>query len=212
MRWPLLFVCTIGAFSTLAWFYSGTHKNLFVSPAMAVIHADEYRMELVRLKDFGNASRQYVQHGNFNDQYCFLIDMKLPSGSNRFFIYDMKKDSVLHSGLVAHGSGSDNGSKGLYFSNIPGSNCTSLGKYRIGKAYHGKFGLAYKLYGLDKTNSQAFDRFVVLHAHACVPLVAVAPQEICMSSGCPTVAPVFLAALKGYLDNTEKTILLWIFY
>ncbi|MBK7884475.1 MAG: murein L,D-transpeptidase catalytic domain family protein [Chitinophagaceae bacterium] len=138
--------------------------------------------------------------------------MKLSSGSNRFFVYDLKKDSILARGLVAHGSGSDNGGKELVFSNTISSYSTSLGKYKIGNSYDGKFGLAYKLHGLDKTNSNAFNRFVVLHSHSCIPQNEVAPLEICRSWGCPTVSPAFLSTLKMYLDKPGKPVLLQIFY
>ena len=76
----------------------------------------------------------------------------------------------------------------------------------------GTFGLAYKLYGLDNTNSKAFDRFVVLHAHSCVPNEDVDPVPICESWGCPTVAPAFLSELKTVIDKSAKPVLLWIYY
>jgi hypothetical protein len=76
----------------------------------------------------------------------------------------------------------------------------------------GKFGLAFKLYGLDATNDNAYNRAVVLHAHSCVPNEETAPIPICQSWGCPTVAPAFLTALKSYLDNSEKPVLLYVYY
>lgn len=203
---------TIAAASTFSWFYKSKYK-IPEGPIPTAFHYDnEYRKELVRLKYIGNSIETYALAGNYNNHYCFLVDMKLSSGRNRFFIYDLKNDSVLNAGLVTHGSGSDYGDGKLYFSNTPGSNCTSLGKYKIGDAYNGKFGLAYKLYGLDITNNQAFNRSIVLHSHSCVPDNEVIPREICRSLGCPTVSPVFLTVLKAYLDKTEKPILLWIFY
>jgi len=138
--------------------------------------------------------------------------MRLPSGKKRFFVYDLERDSVEIAGLVTHGSGSEGESDELVFSNTPNSYCTSLGKYKIGNGYNGRFGLAYKLYGLDKTNSKAFDRFVVLHAHECVPNDEIAPLSICLSQGCPTVSPAFLTQLKTCIDQSEKPILLWIYY
>src|SRR5690606_10981001 len=101
-------------------------------------------------------------------------------------------------GLVAHGEGNSSYSK-FKFSNKIGSNSTSLGRYKIGESYHGQFGLAYKLYGLDETNSNAFKRYVVLHSHQCVPSEPVAPLPICMSQGCPTVSPEFLYKLDEFL-------------
>jgi hypothetical protein len=157
-------------------------------------------------------ARDYVAAHDFNTERCFLIDMQIPSGQNRFFVYNLETDSVEIAGLVTHGSGVSNSSNTPIFSNTPNSYCTSLGKYKIGKSYNGKFGLAYKLYGQDKTNSKAFDRFVVLHSHACVPNDEVAPQVICESWGCPTVAPSFFAQLRFYIDVSSKSILLWIYY
>ena len=111
------------------------------------------------------------------------------------------------------GSGSDEGADDLIFSNKANSYCTSLGKYKIGKSYSGKFGMAYKLYGLENTNNNAFDRFVVLHSHSCVPNNEIFPVPICVSLGCPTVSPAFfLDKLKAYLDESLQPVLLWIYY
>ena len=167
---------------------------------------------MLRLKQKAAQFSIYNQSADYESAYCFLVDMRIAPGKKRFFVYNLEKDSVEMAGLVAHGSGSDKGTDDLYFSNVPSSNCTSLGKYKIGNSYTGKFGLAFKLYGLDKTNSKAFERFVVLHAHSCVPDAEVNPLSICESWGCPTVSPIFLSALKKYIDNAEKPILLWIYY
>ncbi len=166
----------------------------------------------VKMKTNAASIKEYARANNYNTTYCFMVDMHIVSGNQRFFIYNLQKDSAELGGLVAHGSGSSRGEDDLYFSNTPNSNCTSLGKYKIGKSYFGKFGLAYKLYGLDKTNSKAFERFVVLHAHTCVPDAAIAPLTICESWGCPTVAPAFLTELKKYIDKSTKPILLNIYY
>ncbi|MCR6720481.1 MAG: murein L,D-transpeptidase catalytic domain family protein [Chitinophagaceae bacterium] len=95
--------------------------------------------------------------------------MSIPSGNQRFFVYNLKKDSIIHSGLVTHGSCNEYFLEGRKYSNVEGSGCTSLGKYKIGKPYYGKFGLAWKLHGLDAANSNAYKRYVVLHSHDCVP-------------------------------------------
>jgi hypothetical protein len=151
--------------------------------------------------------KKYLKTNNFNTTHCFLIDMNIESGKKRFFVYNLLKDSVEIAGLVTHGSGTE-GSDTIQFSNQPNSLCTSLGKYKIGKSYNGKFGLAYKLYGLEKSNSNAFNRFVVLHSHSCVPSGEVYPHNICVSWGCPTVAPSFLMQLQTYIDKSTKPILL----
>ncbi|MEO7766721.1 MAG: murein L,D-transpeptidase catalytic domain-containing protein [Ferruginibacter sp.] len=165
-----------------------------------------------RLKKYAATVKLFVTKNKYNDRYCFLIDMKLPSGYKRFFIYDLKCDSIVSAGMVTHGIGNNRFDDTITFSNKPGSNCTSLGKYRIGKSYYGKFGLAYKLYGVEKTNSEAYNRNVVLHAHPYVPDTSVAPLKICRSWGCPTVSPAFLNQLKTYLNQPGEPMLLSIFY
>ena len=148
----------------------------------------------------------------YNDAIAFFIDMKIHSGKNRFFIYDLKKNEVIDQGLVAHGSGSETGIVGeLKFSNANNSLSTSLGKYCIGSSYNGRFGKAYKLYGLDTTNSNAFERNVVLHKYSKVPYEE-QEDAICNSLGCPMVHEKFFERIENILDNSEKSIILEIYY
>lgn len=165
-----------------------------------------------RLKKKVSAVEKYIGQKGFDDQYCFLIDMRLPSGKNRFFVYNLLEDSLAMSGLVTHGKGSEKGSDDLVFSNKPNSKCTSLGKYKMGKAYNGLFGRSYKLHGLDNSNSKAYERSVVLHYFNGVPDTEVYPNQICVSEGCPTVSPEFFVQLKKIMDETKKPVLLWIYY
>lgn len=156
-------------------------------------------------------AKAFVKSEKYNDSICFLVDMSLPSGTNRFFVYDLKNNSLLDAGLVTHGRCNKDFLTGRQYGNEVGCGCTSLGRYKIGNPYKGRFGLAYKLFGLDSTNSNAFKRFVVLHSHSCVPASEVDPAPICQSDGCPTVSPAFLQQLAGILDNSKKPFLLWIY-
>src|SRR5688572_4008728 len=115
------------------------------------------------LKIKASSAKQFAEKNKYNKDLCFLIDMKIHSGSNRFFVYDLKNGSVLQSGVVTHGRCNERWLIGRKYGNKPGCGCTSLGRYKIGNAYMGRFGLAYKLHGLDSTNNNAFNRFVVLH-------------------------------------------------
>lgn len=163
-----------------------------------------------KLKTKAAEARIFVQKNYYNDSLCFLVDMSLPSSQNRFFVYDLKKDTIQNAGLVAHGHCNQDWLAGRKYNNAIGCGCTSLGKYKIGVAYNGQFGLAFKLYGLDKTNNNAFARAIVLHSHECVPEKEVS-GEICESSGCPMVAHGFLQQLKPIIKQSKKTVLLWIY-
>jgi L,D-transpeptidase catalytic domain len=164
-----------------------------------------------KLSSVAVTAKQYAAAHQFSTQFCCMVDMSIASGKPRFFVFDFKKDSVLMEGLVTHGRCNQDWLSGRKYGNTIGCGCTSLGKYRIGNAYRGRFGLAYKLNGMDTTNSNAYSRFVVLHAHQCVPEKPVDPGPICQSDGCPTVSPGFLQQLAVLIDRNEKPVLLWIF-
>lgn len=151
-------------------------------------------------------------NSKYNKEIAFFIDMKIPSGKNRFFIYDLKNNQIIDEGLVAHGLGSETGIEGkLNFSNEGNSLCTSLGKYSIGHYYNGRFGKAYKLYGLDKTNSNAFERSIVLHKYHAVPYDE-QDKNICKSFGCPMVNEKYFERIEQMIDNSKTNIILNIYY
>lgn len=206
----LLLLLTI-TLTTIAWLSFHPKDQKFNAP---VSHhpASETAVPRLsyRLKSKASAARLYAEKNQYNEDFCFLIDMSLSSGSNRFFVFDFAKDSIRSSGLVTHGRCNEDWLEGRKYNNTIGGGCTSLGKYKIGYAYHGRFGLAFKLYGLEKTNSNAFARYVVLHAHECVP-ESVVSDEICQSVGCPTVSPGFLKILEPLIRNSPKPVLLWIY-
>jgi len=164
-----------------------------------------------KLKRIGAAAKQYAGNRKFNTQFCFLADISIASGKQRFFVYDLKNNNVVTAGLVTHGRCNQDWLNGRKYGNSVGCGCTSLGRYKVGNAYKGRFGLAYKLYGLDTTNSNAYGRFVVLHSHQCVPENQVDPNAICQSDGCPTVSPVFLQSLSSFINSSKQPVLLWMF-
>lgn len=173
---------------------------------------NDYAAFALRLKAKTTQIKKFASVHNYNITHCFMVDMRMASGEKRCFIYNLAKDSIELSGLVAQGCGREGVQAGIKFSNTVNSLCTSLGRYRVGNAYTGKFGLAFKLYGLDITNSNAESRVVVLHAMGCIPNYEIVPQPICESWGCPAVSPIFLQKIKRYLDNTQKPMLLYIYY
>ena len=205
----IFFVCIL----LFAWFTSsGIWKRVKANTSIHFGKKETVITNLVveKLKKKSAEAVDYIKKNGYNQNICFLIDMSMPSGDKRFFVYDIVKDSIQKNGLVTHGRCNQMWLEGRKYSNVPGCGCTSLGKYKVGYHYNGTFGLDYKLYGLDKTNSNAFKRFVVLHSHECVPENAVT-DEICQSDGCPTVSPNFLQELKPIINNSSKPILLWVF-
>jgi len=167
------------------------------------VHLDKLAHKISEIKNF-------LKDSDYNQDKAFLIDFSLPSSKFRLFVVDVKTGKVLHKALVAHGDGSEDGKTkyGLKFSNLDGSHCSSLGKYVVSEKYKGKFGLSYRLDGLDETNSNARNRAIVLHRLSCVPDVE-QKEDICLSFGCPMVSDDFFKILEQHIDKSNKRIILY---
>ena len=188
-----------------AGFFNTSNLN-FRNENMTDAEIERFNNQLNEVKEVIDAGSQY------NKKIAFLVDMRIKSGKNRFFVYDLINNKILDQGLVAHGSGSETGIGGqLKFSNEPNSNCTALGRYSIEKCYKGIFGKAYRLSGLDETNSNALKRAIVLHHYSAVP-----EQEqeyyISRSHGCPMVNEQFFKRIEKLIDSSKSKIVLNIYY
>src|SRR5262245_34694603 len=72
---------------------------LWYKPRLKPARHEAYRAELIRsspelnrLQEKAGLLRQFALAHRFNTSVCFLVDMKIASGKNRFFVYDMEKD------------------------------------------------------------------------------------------------------------------------
>jgi L,D-transpeptidase catalytic domain len=177
---------------------TATSAFKYIAPAF------EMNNEMMKVKNNRSLLKEYAVKNKCNQDYAFIIDMRIPSYKKRFFVYNLKKDSLISSGFVAHGTGSETFRGELVFSNTPDSRCTSLGKYKISNSYIGMYGFSYRLLGLDSTNNKALQRAIVLHGNSCVPDKENDEYPICFSYGCPMVSTVFLKQLKGYISKQGK--------
>lgn len=156
--------------------------------------------------------KSFIKDRNYNQDLAVFINFKIKSGKYRYYVYDLKKDKILQSAIVSHGSGSNSRVYGeLKFSNAENSYQSSLGKYEIKESYSGKFGKSYRLDGLDKTNSNARSRAIVIHSLDCVPDVE-SEDPACLSLGCPMLSPKALKQTAKYIDGAANTIILYAFY
>jgi hypothetical protein len=156
--------------------------------------------------------KNFIKGKNYNQDLAVFINFRIHSGKYRYFLYDLKNNKILQKAIVAHGDGSVvKNSSALRFSNTDGSHQSSLGKYEIRESYTGKFGKAYRLDGLDETNSNARSRAIVLHSYDCVPDKESA-QPACLSFGCPMLSKKAFSETAKYIDHSPKTVLLYAFY
>jgi len=166
---------------------------------------------------FNQEALTFCQKNNFQQDYYFLIDMRIHSGKNRFFVYSFAQNKNLYEKLVTHGSCNvfqkNTDSHGSpQFSNQPDSHCSSLGKYKVYKRDYSQWGIniKYWLKGLETSNNKAEDRVVVLHSWGLVPDTEIFPEHTVLSWGCPAVSDAFMTTLDNMLKNNSKPTLLWI--
>ena len=160
----------------------------------------------------------FCKNNKYNTNFCILINLGLHSGLKRFYVWDFKSKTVTQSFMVSHGCWIMPWSwtlskQNARLSNKDGSHCSAEGKYKIGKRGYSNWGINvnYKLYGLDKTNSNAYKRQIVLHSWEKVPDDEVFPYGTPEGWGCPAVSNNALKTLDPKLKQAKKPVLMWIF-
>ena len=166
---------------------------------------------------FHKEASEFCKNNNYNQEYYFLVDLSIHSGKNRFFVYDFKDKKVAKKNLVTHGSCDQTETnetkwEKAKFSNSDNSHCSSKGKYKIGKRDSSSWGIKIKywLHGLEKSNSNAVNRVVVLHSWTAVSDNEIYPRYSPLSWGCPAVSDEFMRILDEKLQKTKKPVLLWV--
>ncbi len=169
----------------------------------------------VRLKSKADSLKQFCTNNNRNTDYGILVDMSVHSGKERLFVWNFTNDTIVWSGLCCHGYGKGSTEEKIVFANEPGSYCSSSGKYKIGKRAYSKWGIHvhYKLHGLDPTNSNAYDRQIVLHSHSYVPDASIYPHHLMLgySQGCPVISDSLMRNIDSLLKKTGKSVIMWIY-
>jgi hypothetical protein len=176
------------------------------------------RPNMDSLRSKAHSAFAYCTKHKYNTDFCLLADMNLHSGVKRLFIWSFKGDSIVASFLMGHGCcdnpwGGENSKDKPAFSNVDGSHCSSLGKYKIGERAWSDWGInvKYVLYGLDSTNSNAYERLVVLHGWDVVSDEEIFPKGTPEGWGCPTVSNNSMLIIDAKLKKSKEDVLFWMY-
>lgn len=188
------------------------------TPANNETTIEKPTVNIANTKGKAKQALAFCKEKNFNTDFCILIDMSLHSGVYRFFIWDFKKDSISKSCLVGHGCCDNAWSKDFsknnpIFSNRDGSHCSALGKYKIGARAYSDWGInvKYVLHGLEATNNNAFNRFIVFHSWEAVSDNEIFPNGTPEGWGCPTISNNSFRIIDPMLKSSAKPVLMWIY-
>ena len=142
----------------------------------------------------------YCRTKGYNTNYGILVDYGKHSFKKRFFVVDLNTGDILMKSLCSHGRGGESTILKGDFSNVTGSYCSSLGHYKIGRErkMYKLPAMAFELDGLDKTNSNARSRAILLHK-------SFGP----MSLGCVTVPLVRYNRVAELIHSQSGGVILW---
>ena len=122
-----------------------------------------------------------------NDSIITIVDFDQPSYQKRMYIIDIKHYKILFNTWTAHGKNTGT-VVAKNFSNTPESLKSSLGAFVTEETYIGKHGYSLRLVGLEKCNSSAYQRAIVVHGASYVSQKMINNQGyIGRSFGCPAV-------------------------
>ena len=169
---------------------------------------------------------EYCKENGYSTDYCLLVDYGRHSGRVRFFLWDFEKDKPMLRCLCAHGYGKESTARKPVFSNEPGSFCSSLGHYRVGREKtmsKPKGRKALVLYGKDKSNSNALQRGILIHP-VSLPNFSIYPLMIPVkvhkvlghkirpkSEGCITIPFRKYAEVVETAKSSDKPLMMWVY-
>lgn len=152
----------------------------------------------------------FCRDGGYNKEIAILVDMGRHSGLNRFVVWSFGTQRPIMVCPVSHGSGSAKShqrSAHARFSNDEGTHLSSLGRALIAERYEGCYGVAYRLDGLDKTNSNLRSRCVVLHGWKHTTSFPIYPLATVGSFGCPVLSRKMLARVDRILQDHSRVVM-----
>ena len=156
----------------------------------------------------------FAHRHNMNEHYVQFVDYTIPSGKPRLFVWDFQKQRIVASTYVMHGPGGGSTDKKPRFSNRPGSNCSSLGRFLVTKDRGTKLKRSFRLKGMDFDNQTAYARGLMIHSSKWVDShcwMNYIPLHSPSCQGCVTVSSRGMSYLWELINKEKKPLLLWSF-
>ena len=156
------------------------------------------------------ALRSYCEQEGYNTHLALFVDLSRHSGRCRFMAWDFEQNRPILSSPVSHGSGSQRSHRRSAYarlSNEDGSHLSSVGRALVAERYEGSYGIAYRLDGLESTNSNLRSRCVVLHGWSYTTTLPIFPIPTVGSFGCPVLSKSVMARVDELLRNQSRVII-----
>lgn len=122
-----------------------------------------------------------------NHPILAVVDFSRNAKNRRLFVMDIERGEVLINTYTSHAYASDKNADGFpeTFSNISGSEKTSVGFMSSDVTYYGNYGYSLRLRGHDpKLNSNVLSRAVVVHGFGGMDVQQASSGYVSTSQGC----------------------------
>ena len=168
-------------------------------------------MSLVsRITERAEELREFCRKEGYNTNVALFVDLSRHSGRRRFVAWDMERNVPIFICPVSHGSGAQKShvrSAYASISNEDGSHLSSLGRALVAERYEGRYGVAYRLDGLDAANSNLRPRCVVLHGWEHTTSYPIWPFATVGSFGCPVLSRKMMCRVDELLQQHDRVVI-----
>lgn len=157
----------------------------------------------------------FAKRHNMNEHYALFVDYNIPSGSPRLFVWDFHQKRIVVSTYVMHGPGGGSTDESPKFSNTPGSECSSLGRFIVTKEHGNSLKRSFRLKGLDIDNQTVYARGIMIHSSYWVDKWCwkkYIPLHHASCKGCITVSSRGMNYLWSLVNRERMPLLMWSFY
>ena len=155
---------------------------------------------------------KYAKRKGMSTNYCVFVDYSIPRGSPRGFVWSCIERKIVYRGYAMHGPGKGSTARKPVFSNVPGSHCSSIGKFEVTRRHGVRNKSGYYLKGLERSNSHAYSRGIMIHGSRWVDNNTwrrYIPLNGRSCLGCVTVSRKDMKHIGQIIEQEEKHLLLW---
>ncbi len=166
------------------------------------------------LEQRADAALEAARLHGLSTNYCLLVDYGVPSGKPRLYVWSFKGRKAVARTYAMHGAGGGSTARKPVFSNKPGSECSSLGRFEVTLERGTRVKKGLRLKGLDTTNSNAYARGLMVHGSMWVNVNCwreFIPLNRRSSQGCVTVSTRGFDYIDSLAHSESKPMLLWTF-
>jgi len=154
----------------------------------------------------------FAKRHQMNERYALFVDYSIPSGTPRLFVWDFQKKRIVASTYVMHGPGKGSTAEKAVFSNRPGSNCSSLGRFLVTKDHGTRLKRSFRLKGMDIDNQTSYARGLMIHKSGWVDRYCwkkYIPLHSASCQGCVTVSSRGMDYIWKLVNEQKRPLLLW---